>query len=65
MKQLKTFYSLLYTRQSIKTEKERIEYLTDINAPALSEDDQTLCDGQFIMNDIFDALTPRCLGHFD
>ena len=56
MKQLKTFYSSLYSRTSVKTEKECSDYLADINTPALSEDDQTLCDGQITLNEIFGAL---------
>ena len=56
MKQLKTFYSSLYSRKSVKTEKECFDYLADINTPALSEDDQTLCDGQITLNEIFVAL---------
>ena len=56
MKQLKTFYSSLYSRKSVKTEKECFDYLADINTPALSEDDQTLCDGQITLNEIFGAL---------
>ena len=37
MKQLKTFYGSLYSRNS---EKGCFDYLTDINTVALSEDDQ-------------------------
>ena len=53
---LKTFYSSLYPRKSVKTEKECFDYLSDINTPALSEDEQTLCDGQITLNEIFGAL---------
>ena len=53
---MKTFYSSLYSRKSAKTEKECFDYPADINTPALSEDDQTLCDGQIRLNEIFGAL---------
>ena len=56
MKQLRTFYSSLYSRKSVKTEKECFDYLADINTPALSEDDQTLCGGQITLNEILGAL---------
>ena len=56
VKQLKTFYSSLYSRKSVKTEKECFDYLADINTPALSEDDQTLCDVQITLNKIFGTL---------
>ena len=56
MKQLKKFYSSLYSSKSVKTEKECFDYLADINTPALSEDDETLCDGQITLNEIFGAL---------
>ena len=61
MKQLKTFYSSLYSRESVKSEKECFDYPSDINTPALSEDDQTLCDGQITLNEIFGALNNMAL----
>ena len=56
MKQLKTFYNSLYSRRSVKTERECFDYLPYINTPAISEDDQTLCDGHIKMNEIFGAF---------
>ena len=56
MKNLKEFYSSLYTRKSLKTGKECLEYLAGINAPSLSKHDQGLCEGQLSLKEIFDAL---------
>ena len=35
-KELKRFHKYLYTKQSLKTEKECLEYLSKLNAPKLS-----------------------------
>ena len=56
MKSLKEFYSSLYTRKSLKTEKEYLEYLAGISASTLSKQDQGLCERQLSLKEIFDAL---------
>ena len=56
MKNLKEFYSSLYTRKSLKTEKDCLEYLAGISTPSLLKHDQCLCDGQLPLKEIFDAL---------
>ena len=56
MKKLKEFYSSLYTRKSLQTDKDCLEYLAGISAPSLSKHDQGLCEGQLSLKEIFDAL---------
>ena len=56
MKNLKEFYSSLYTWKSLKTEKDCLEYLAGISAPSLSKHDQGLCEGQLSLKEIFYAL---------
>ena len=46
MRKLNTYYSSLYSRKSIKTEKECPYYLADINSPILTNEEQRLCEGQ-------------------
>ena len=41
---LKTFYSNLYKRTSTKTENEFLQYLKDISAPKLHENDKQSCE---------------------
>ena len=36
MKNLEKIYASLYTKKSLKTEKERLKYLAEINTPVLS-----------------------------
>ena len=42
---IKSFYSELYTRWSVKTEKEIFDYLYDLNIPKLSHEAKTSCEG--------------------
>ena len=56
LKNLNEFYSSLYTRKSLKTGKDCLEYLAGISAPSLSKHDQGLCEGQLSLKEIFDAL---------
>ena len=44
-KELKRFYKNLYTKQSLKTDKKFLEYLSKLNAPKLSESDRSICEG--------------------
>ena len=57
MRKLNTYYSSLYARKSIKTEKECLDYLADINAPILTNEEQHLCEGQLMSVEVFDALS--------
>ena len=56
MKNLKSFYSTLYTRKSCKTEKQCFEYLTEINTPVLTPEERELCEDQLTLDKIFKAL---------
>ena len=57
MRKLNTYYSSLYARKSIKTEKECLDYLADINLPILTNEEQHLCEGQLTPMEVFDALS--------
>ena len=57
MRKLNTNYSSLYARKSIKTEKECLDYLADINFPILTNEQQCLCEGQLTPVEVFDALS--------
>ena len=56
-KELKRFYKNLYTKQSLKTEKECLEYLSKLNAPKLSESDRSICEGKLTLNECWLALS--------
>ena len=57
MRKLNTYYSSVYAKKSIKTEKECLDYLADINSPILTNEEQRLCEGQLSPVEVFDALT--------
>ena len=57
MRKLNTYYSSLYARKSIKTEKECLDYLADINSPILTNEEQYLCERQITPVEVFDALS--------
>ena len=57
MRKLNTYRSSLYTRKSIKTEKECLDYLADINTPIVTNEEQHLCEGQLMPVEVFDTLS--------
>ena len=48
-KEIKSFYENLYTKRSLKTEKECLEYLSTINTPHLSQSDKASCEGKLTL----------------
>ena len=55
--ELKRFYKNLYAKQSLKTEKDYLEYLSKLNAPTLSESDRSICEGKLTLNECWLALS--------
>ena len=55
--ELKRFYKNLYTKQSLKTEKDFLEYLSKFNAPKLSDSDKSICEGKLTLNECWPALS--------
>ena len=54
--ELKSFYSNLYNRQSMKTEAECLKYLNSINIPCLTNSNTQSCEGRLIVKECWDAL---------
>ena len=52
---IKSFYSKLYTRRSVKTEKEIFKYLYDLNIPKLSHEAMTSCEGKLMVKECWNA----------
>ena len=48
MKNLENFNASLYTRKSLKTEKEYLKYLAEINTPVLSVCNREICDAPLL-----------------
>ena len=46
LKEIKCFYSNLYSRKSVKTEQDCLVYLKSSSAPSLSETDKETCEGK-------------------
>ena len=59
-KEIKSFYENLYTKRSLKTEKnvlkECLEHLSRINTPHLSQSDKASCEGKLTLQIIWEAL---------
>ena len=51
------FYSKLYTRQSTKTEKECLDYLSRLQIPRLSKTDRDSCEGMLAKEECWEALS--------
>lgn len=51
LSELKQFYTTLYKKRSIKTEKECLEFLASLNAPRLSSEEKSLCEGKLSLQE--------------
>ena len=56
MLEMKTFYSKLYKKTSVKTEEECLQYLSNLSTPVLTEDEKSLCEGKLTLNECWEAL---------
>ena len=56
MSEIKTFYSKLYKKTSVKTEEECLQYLSNLSTPVLTEDEKSLCEGKLTLNECWEAL---------
>ena len=57
MSSIKDFYAILYKRQSIKNERECLEYLHSLNIPKLSEAERNSCEGLLTKTECWEALS--------
>ena len=53
---IESFYSKLYTRRSVKTEKEIFDFLYDLNILKLSHEAMTSCEGELTVKECWNAL---------
>ena len=56
LKEIKSFYTNLYTSKSRKTEGECLQYIASINTLKLSDTDKLSCEGKLTLQDCWDAL---------
>ena len=56
LSQIKTFYSKLYKKISVKTEEECLQYLSNLSTPVLTEDRKSLWEGKLTLNECWEAL---------
>ena len=54
--ELKLFYKNLYKKTSVKTEKECLHYLSQVNTPNLSPEEKGQCEGKLSLQECWDAL---------
>ena len=55
-KEIKSFYQSLYFRRALKTEKQCLDYLKDINTPKLTTQQKMVCEEKLIVKECFDTL---------
>ena len=53
---IRSYYSSLYKRRSNKSESDCLSYLTNLNLPKLSVDQQNLCEGKLTRRECWEAL---------
>ena len=53
---MRDFYSNLYKRRGMKTDKECLQYLYDLNLPQLSDQDRNSCEGLLTKKECWDSL---------
>ena len=56
LNEIKSFYSNLYSRKSVKTEQECLQYLASINTPKLSESERKEGEGRLTLQKCWEAL---------
>ena len=56
LRELKSFYSSLYRKRSLKTESECMEYLGKTNTPKLQDNDIERCEGKLTLKECWEAL---------
>ena len=57
LSELKLFYKSLCTKTSVKTEKEYLDYLSQVNTPRLSLEKKGLCEGKLSLQECWDVLS--------
>ena len=55
-KEIKSFYQSLYSRKSLKTEKQCLDYLKDINTPKITTQQKMVCEEKLTVKECFDTL---------
>ena len=56
LNEITSFYSNLYSRKSVKTEKDCLQYLASINTPKLSESEREEGEGRLTLHKCWEAL---------
>ena len=54
--EIKSFYQSLYSRKYLKTEKQCLDYLKDINTPKITTQQKMVCEEKLTVKECFDTL---------
>ena len=54
--------NILYKETAVKTEKECLDYLSQVNTPRLSPEETSLCEGKLSLQGCRDALNSIKMG---
>ena len=57
LSKLKLFYKKLYKKTSVKTEKQCLDFLSQVNTPRLSPEEKGLCEGKLTLQECRDTLS--------
>ena len=56
LSEVRAYYTNLYSRRSLHTEKNCFEYLANLNCPILTEDERGACEGMLSQGEIYNSL---------
>ena len=56
LSEVRAYYTNLYSRRSLHTEKDCSEYLANLNCPILTEDERRACEGMLSQGEIYNSL---------
>ena len=54
--ELKQFYKNLYSRKSLMTEEQCMDYLSEVSTPSLAKEEAEICEGKLTLQECLTAL---------
>ena len=54
--EVRAYHTNLYSRRSLHTEKDCLEYLANLNCPIITEDERGACEGMLSQGEIYNSL---------
>ena len=54
--ELKQFYKILYSKKSLMTEEQCMDYLSEVSTPSLAKEEAEICEGKLTLQECLTAL---------